>query len=238
MVPIDHIVVIDIETVSRCASFEQMNAHWQELWDKKTAKLRDQDTTAAAFFQERAAIYAEFGKIICISAGYYRQLGGRQVLRVKSYSGHQEADILKTFVDDMNAWQVSKQNPPVFAGHNIKEFDIPYISRRLLVNGMPIPPWMDFMAMKPWETNLIDTLHMWRFGDFKNYTSLNLIAACLGIESPKDDIDGSMVGTVYWQEQNLPRIVEYCQKDVFTVAQLLLRFRHLPLMDAHAMELV
>ena len=118
-----------------------------------------------------------------------------------------------------------------FCGHNIKEFDIPFLCRRLLINGLPIPAYLDFQNMKPWETNMIDTFQYWRFGDYKNYTSLKLLAASLNVPSPKDDIDGSMVGEVYWQEDNLQRIAIYCQKDVVTVANIILRFKNLPLLQ-------
>jgi len=144
---------------------------------------------------------------------------------------------LKKFLHDAHQWQAARKNA-AFAGHNIKEFDIPYLCRRLIINGMEVPAWLDFQAMKPWETNLVDTMQLWRFGDFKNYTSLNLLAACLGVPSPKDDIDGSKVGEVYWHDKNLPRIVEYCQKDVVTVAQVLLRFRNLPLLEEGNIEVV
>jgi hypothetical protein len=230
MYPIDAHFVIDIETVSLAPEWEKLDDSWKQLWADKIDRQLPEGETPETFYPKRAAILAEFGKIICISAGYFRQEGGRLKFRVKSYAGHEEADLLKRFLHDAGQWQAAKKQA-AFAGHNIREFDIPYLCRRLIINNIPIPAWLDFQSMKPWETNLVDTMQMWRFGDYKNYTSLNLLAACLGIPSPKGDIDGSKVGEVYWVEDNLPRIVEYCQKDVVTVAQVLLRFRHLPLLE-------
>ncbi len=124
----------------------------------------------------------------------------------------------------------SKNAKWIFTGHNIKEFDIPFLSRRMLVNNIDIPSYIDFQNMKPWDTPVLDTLHLWRFGDYKHYTSLKLLAAALGVPSPKDDIDGSKVGEVFWKEKNLERIVTYCGKDVATVANVILRFKNLPLL--------
>lgn len=237
MYPVDSLFVIDIETVSQAPDWSKLDEPWKELWTQKIEKQLPEGEDPGSFYPKRAAILAEFGKIICISAGYFRQQGGKLGFRVKSFAGHNEADILKKFLHDAHQWQAARKHA-AFAGHNIKEFDIPYLCRRLIINGMEVPAWLDFQAMKPWETNLVDTMQLWRFGDYKNYTSLNLLAACLGVPSPKDDIDGSKVGEVYWEQNNLPRIVEYCQKDVVTVAQVLLRFRNLPLLEEGNIEVV
>lgn len=230
MYPIDSLFVIDIETVSRTRNWADLEDVWQDHWTKKIEKQLPEGETPETFYGQRAAILAEFGKVICISAGYFRQQSGKLSFRVKSFAGHNEAELLKKFLNDAGQWQAARKHS-AFAGHNIREFDIPYLCRRMVVNDIPIPAWLDFQAMKPWETNIVDTMQLWRFGDYKNYTSLNLLAACLNVPSPKDDIDGSMVGEVYWEQNDLPRIVEYCQKDVVTVAQILLRFRHLPLLE-------
>jgi 3'-5' exonuclease len=150
-------------------------------------------------------------------------------LRIKSFSGDDEKKLLEDFISTINQMHQTG-NKWCFAGHNIKEFDIPFICRRLLIKGLPIPHYLGFQNMKPWDTNLVDTFQYWRFGDYKNFTSLNLLAASLNVPSPKDDIDGSMVGDVYWQEKNLERITIYCQKDVVTVANIILRFKNLPLL--------
>ncbi len=237
MYPIDAHFVIDIETVSISPTWNDLGENWKQLWADKIIHQLPDGETPETFYPKRAAILAEFGKIICISAGYFRQAEGRLIFRVKSYASHNEAELLKSFLHDAGQWQSAKKQA-AFAGHNIREFDIPFLCRRLIINGIPIPSWLDFQAMKPWETNLVDTMQLWRFGDYKNYTSLNLLAACLGVPSPKDDIDGSKVGEVYWVENDLPRIVEYCQKDVVTVAQVLLRFRSLPLLNEGEVEMV
>lgn len=235
--PLENLFVLDIETVSIFPEWQLLDETWKELWAKKIDKQLPEGDNPETFYPKRAAILAEFGKVICISAGYFREENGHYSFRIKSYAGHDEADLLRRFIQDAGQWQ-SKKKAASFAGHNIREFDIPYLCRRLVINQMPIPDWLNFQAMKPWETNLVDTMQLWRFGDFKNYTSLNLLAACLGIPSPKGDIDGSKVGEVYWVENDLPRIVEYCQRDVVTVAQVLLRFKHLPLLTEKDVEVV
>lgn len=178
---------------------------------------------------------AEFAKVVCISFGYFRRENEEWKFRVKSIFSSSESSLLNQFVEDLNA--IHNKKRWVFAGHNIKEFDLPFLSRRMIVNNIAIPASMNFQAMKPWETPLLDTLHLWKFGDYKHYTSLKLLAAVLGIPSPKDDIDGSMVGEVFWKEHNLERISIYCEKDVFTVANIILRFKGMPLLEKHQMEI-
>lgn len=226
---IENLLLIDIETVSRQSSFAELDGEWKELWEDKVQKIVPEDSTPADFYSQRAGILAEFGKIICISIGYFRKEKQDLQLRIKSFSGDDEQLLLQQFLQTV-AQMESANNKWSFCGHNIKEFDIPFICRRLLINGISIPPYLDFQNMKPWETNLVDTFQYWRFGDFKNYTSLRLLAAALGVPSSKDDIDGSMVGDVYWREKNLPRIVTYCQKDVVTTGNIMLRFKGQPLL--------
>ncbi|WPU91003.1 3'-5' exonuclease [Mucilaginibacter sabulilitoris] len=213
-----NLLVIDIETVPQYSSHEQLPENLQVLWDLKTQNQR-KDEDAGSFYQ-RAGIWAEFGKIICISAGIFT--GGKDIgLRVKSFAGHDEKELLAKF----SALLFSQPTNLVLCAHNGKEFDFPYICRRLLVNGLPFPPQLQFAGKKPWEVTHLDTMELWKFGDYKNYTSLNLLTAIFNIPSPKDDIDGSMVGHVYWQENRLDRICTYCQKDVIATAQLLRRYR-------------
>lgn len=228
--PIDSMLLIDIETVSQYSDFNAMPVVWKKLWSDKIDRLLTIDETPELFYPKRAAIMAEFGKIICISAGYFINDNGKLRLRVKSFYGHDEKVLLQNVIASFSQWQNSKK-VSAFCGHNIKEFDVPYLCRRMLVNGIPIPSYLDFQSMKPWDTNIIDTLQLWKFGDFKNYTSLNLLATCMNIPSPKDDIDGSQVGQVYWQENDISRIANYCQKDVVTVAQLILKFKQMPLLE-------
>ena len=235
--PLDCILLIDIETVSQYPDYYGMPSHWQHLWDLKIDRQLSEGETPGEFYPKRAAILSEFGKIICISAGYFTNENGKNMLRVKSFFGHDESALLQSVIAAFNQWQQNKK-VSAFCGHNIKEFDVPYLCRRLLVNGIPIPGYLDFQSMKPWDTNIIDTLQLWKFGDFKNYTSLTLLAACMNVPSPKDDIDGSQVGDVYWKENNINRIAVYCQKDVITVAQLVLRLKQLPLLEVNDIVLV
>jgi hypothetical protein len=228
---LDNLLLIDIETVPQQQHFRTLSPLWQELWEQKVTRSLPENTTAEQYFEQRAGVMAEFSKIVCISVGYFLIQPGKPLqLRIKSFFGDDEQELLRQFLSTVKQME-SVNKHWSFAGHNIKEFDIPFICRRLLVNSIAIPPNLDFQNMKPWETNLVDTFQYWRFGDYKNFTSLNLLAACLNVPSPKDDIDGSMVASVYYEEKNLERIVTYCQKDVVTVANIVLRFKHLPILE-------
>lgn len=226
---IENLLLIDIETVSQQAAFHNLNEEWAGLWQEKVQKVLPAETGIDDFYEQRAGIMAEFGKIVCISAGYFRKEAGELQLRIKSFYGDDEKALLENFISTLNQME-SLNNKWSFCGHNIKEFDIPFICRRLLINHIGIPPYLDFQNMKPWETNLVDTFQYWRFGDYKNYTSLKLLAAALGVPTSKDDIDGSQVGEVYWKDKDLQRIVTYCQKDVVTTGNIMLRFRNQPLL--------
>ena len=227
-----NLLVLDIETVPQFSSFGELPEPWKVLWADKISKTMPENFSPEEWYAQRAGIQAEFGKIICISTGFfYTDKGGRLCFRLKSYNNANEKILLAEFLETVESF-LNKIPAFHFAGHNIKEFDIPYISRRLLVNQLPLPSFMQFSGKKPWETNLIDTIQLWKFGDYKNYTSLKLLATSLGIETPKDDIDGSMVNEVYYKEKNIERITTYCQKDVVAVGQILLRFLNLPLMPA------
>lgn len=217
------LIFLDIETVPGESSFMLLSEDWQELWTKKSARMLPPDIAPADFYQQQAAIYAEFAKIVCISFGYYRSSGSERKLRIKSLFGTDEKELLLNFCELLIGFE-KHHKAWIFAGHNVKEFDLPFLSRRMLINGMSIPASMNFQNMKPWEINVVDTMHYWRFGDFRNYTSLELLATALGIPSPKSDINGSQVGEVFWKEKNLKRIVEYCQRDVATVANIIQRF--------------
>ena len=194
---------------------------------------RKEEQTPAEFY-ERAGIQAEFGKIICISIGFFHQIDGLQHFRVSSFSGDNEIEILKNFVSLLK----KQQKDQLLCAHNGKEFDFPYLCRRMMVNNIPIPPQLQIAGKKPWEVNHLDTMELWKFGDYKNYTSLNLLATILSIPTPKDDIDGSMVKKVYYEDNDLKRIVKYCQKDVITTAQILLKFKGLPSISSENITLV
>jgi 3'-5' exonuclease len=227
-IPLENLFLIDIETVSGKAGFHLLDEEWKELWTEKISKSLPPNITAEEYYPIRAAILAEFAKVVCISFGYFKKENNEWQLRIKSLCCETEEDILNQFITTLKQLHSNKQW--IFTGHNIKEFDVPFLCRRMLINGITIPPYIDFQNMKPWETPVIDTLHLWRFGDYKHYTSLKLLAAALGVPSPKDDIDGSQVGDVYWKEKNLERISIYCEKDVVTVANVILRFKGLQLL--------
>jgi 3'-5' exonuclease len=234
----EHILFLDIETVPMAKTYEDLPDPFQFLWNKKAEQLSKSDRTTAddkrtpSDYYDRAGIYAEFGKIICISTGVLRS----QSLWIKSFSGDDEKEVLADFAE-----MLSKARDKQFrflCAHNGKEFDYPYLIRRMLVNGMKIPPILDLSGKKPWEVNHFDTMELWKFGDYKNYTSLELLAALFGIETPKDDIDGSEVGRVYWEDHDLPRIVTYCQKDVKTIVNLFLKFQGKPVVQENQVTYV
>lgn len=216
------LLVLDIETVSQHASFSELDEDWQELWTKKAGALNNPEINASALY-ERASIYAEFGKIVCIGLGIFHESENGLQLRVKAISGHDEKQLLTEFADLLNT-RFNKEQHRLVA-HNGKEFDFPFICRRMLINGIPLPTILDVAGKKPWDIKHIDTMELWKFGDYKNYTSLNVLAKCFGIPSPKDDIDGSMVGHTYWQLNDLERISTYCKKDIVTTAQVLLKYK-------------
>lgn len=207
------VLVLDIETVPQYATFNEVPENLKKLWDLKTTYQRKNEISAEIFY-ERAGIWAEFGKIVCISVGMFVT---KTSFRVKSFYGHQENELLADFVKLLKTLPTDL----TLCAHNGKEFDFPYLCRRLLINSLPIPHQLDMTNKKPWEINHLDTLDLWKFGDYKNYTSLNLLAAIFDIPTPKEDIDGSMVGKIYWENNDLERIKTYCQKDVITTARLL-----------------
>lgn len=226
-VNLNDLLVLDIETVSQKPNFNYLDEEWQELWTKKSGALNKPELDAFALY-ERASIYAEFGKIIVIGLGIFHGHGDDLQLRVKSISGDDESAILKEFAELLK--QHFNQDKHRLVAHNGKEFDFPYICRRMLINGIKIPDILDLSGKKPWEIQHIDTMELWKFGDYKNYTSLNVLAKCFNIPSPKDDIDGSLVGHTYWQLNDLERISTYCKKDIITTAQIVLKYKLMDLL--------
>jgi DNA polymerase elongation subunit (family B) len=227
------VLFLDIETVSGQPNFESLSEDWQTLWADKTKFIRErEEVSAAEFYPQRAGIMAEFGKVVCISCGFFSRYGttGRE-FRIKSIYGEDEAIMLNEFAELLNR----HFDGPEFmlCAHNGKEFDFPYLSRRMLINGIALPYALDTAGKKPWEVAHLDTMELWKFGDFKHYTGLKLLAALFNIPTPKDDIDGSMVGPLYWAEKDLARIATYCQKDTLTVAQILLRYRGEKILKEH-----
>ena len=220
-VNIERILFVDIETVPQSAGYDCLSNDMRRLWDKKAANIvrydSSVDSSSPAHLYGRAGIYAEFGKVVCVSAAFIRD--GK--LYVKSYTSHIEGEVLSAFAALVDKYFGTAECR--LCGHNLKEFDLPYLCRRMIVNGVTIPKVMNLMGRKSWDNPHIDTLDMWKFGDYKHYTSLELLATTMGITSPKDDIDGSEVATVYWNDKDLARIAAYCEKDTITVAQLFLK---------------
>lgn len=222
----ENILFLDIETVPQYPSYDQLPMTYSELWDKKAGqlsgfgKLSSEALAGPAETYERSGIYAEFGKIVCISTGILRN----QKLQIKSFWGDDEQELLGNFIEMLN--MAKEKRVSYLCAHNGKEFDYPYLIRRMLINGLPVPSILDLSGKKPWEVNHLDTMELWKFGDYKHYTSLELLAMVFGISSPKDDIKGSDVARVYWQDHDLRRIVTYCQKDVITIANLFLKFKN------------
>lgn len=215
-----NVLVLDIETVSNYPEYDEMPQKWQELWDKKAVYLKKEEQSSADVY-ERAGIYSEFGKIVCISVAIFVLEKEEIGLRLKSFYQEDEKDLLMDFAALLNDKFDSSRY--ALCGHNGKEFDFPYIARRMLVNGVALPKLLQMHGKKPWEINHLDTMELWKFGDYKKFTSLELLASLFHIPTPKDDIDGSQVGGVYWKDNDLKRIVNYCSKDVVTTARLLLK---------------
>jgi 3'-5' exonuclease len=216
---IENVLFLDIETAPAYVSYEKMPEIFRKLWDRKTESLKKEPEDTPVSLYPRAGIYAEFGKIICISAGYFR---GRE-FRIKSFYGDDEFQLLKQFCKLLEAHFNSAGK--MLCAHNGKEFDFPFLARRILIHGLPLPSILDVAGKKPWEVQFLDTLELWKFGDYKHYTSLELLSAVFDIPTPKDDISGSDIHRVYWEEKDLERIRVYCQKDVLTVARLFLKYQ-------------
>ena len=232
---VEDILFLDIETVPSESSFELLDPLTQTLWIKKSKQFRTPDQAADEVY-ERAGIYSEFGKIICISVGLIREKNPFS-FRLKSFYGTDEKTVLSDFSAMISKFSKTNKDA-ILCAHNGKEFDYPYIARRMIINSLIIPEILDNSGKKPWEIKLLDTMDIWKFGDYKNYTSLELLTSILGISTPKDDIDGSMVSDVYYNENDLERIVRYCEKDVLAIAQVLLRFKNLPLIAGDKIESV
>lgn len=218
---LENILFLDIETVPEQENFTTLDAEMQSLWEHKTQYQRKDDFTPEEFY-DRAGIWAEFGKIVCISVGYFTFKGDIRHFRVTSFFG-EETKILKDFSNLMENHFSKPQH--LLCGHNAKEFDLPFIARRMIIHQIAIPSKLNLFGKKPWEVPHLDTLELWKFGDYKHFTSLKLLTKVLGIPSSKGDIDGSQVGHVYYVEKDIDRIVTYCEKDVIAVAQVFLRLR-------------
>jgi len=235
---ISNLLLLDIETVPIVQNFTDLDSNWQQLWIDKVSKSLPENISPENSWKMRGGIMAEFGKIVCISTGYFYEDENRnQCFKIKSIANDDETQLLQDFTELCNKFYKLNKNF-IFGGHNIREFDIPYICRRILINNLPLPEYLWLHDRKPWEIKMFDTLSWWKFGDNKNYTSLHLLANVLNIPTSKDDIDGSMVQDVYYNDKDLQRIVNYCQKDIVVVANIILKFKHLPLLKESNVILV
>ncbi len=231
-VSLENILFLDIETVPAYGSYDELSPVMKKLWDKKAERIKRTEEDTPDNLYPRAGIYAEFGRIICISAGFFNQ----DIFRLKSYYGDDEKELLLSFAGLLNTHFCTDEKR--LCAHNGKEFDFPYIARRMLVNDIRIPRILDLHGKKPWEVQHLDTMELWKFGDHKNYTSLELLTSIFNIPTPKDDIDGSEVWKVYWKEKDLDRIAAYCQKDVVAIAQVFLRYQGMPILPEEKIILV
>ena len=222
---LEKVLFLDIETVPQVGKWEELDKTDQYLWDKKTRFQRKEDISAEEFYGDRGGIMAEFGKIICISVGIVEKSGK---LMLKSFYSDDEKKLLEEFGEIFNR---PKLRDVILCAHNGKEFDFPWIARRFLINGMQPPVPFQLFGKKPWEIQHIDTMELWKFGDYKSFISLELLAHVFGIPTPKDDIDGSMVASIYYIEKDLFRIVQYCEKDVLTLANVFRRMRQEELLE-------
>ncbi len=216
---IEKILFLDIETVPEYSGYDELPVQIKKLWDRKAEYIKRDKNETPDILYSRAGIYAEFGKIICISVGFIKN----EEARIKSFAGEDEKILLEEFANLIREYY-SRQDY-LLCAHNGKEFDFPYIARRMLINGIDLPATLDHAGKKPWEIPHLDTMELWKFGDFKSYTSLELLAAIFKIQTPKDDMDGSEVYKIYWEHNDLERIVNYCQKDVLTIIQLFLKYQ-------------
>lgn len=229
---------IDIETVPAYPAFSQVPEEWKSLWVEKISKTMPENFSPEESWLQRAGILAEFGKVICISTGFLLPgENGLPAMRIKSIYGDDEKKLLQAFIELTTPLFLHKKNAE-FAGHNIREFDIPYLCRRIIIRGMALPGYLNLHGAKPWEVRMTDTLQWWKFGDYKNFISLNLLAHVLGVPTSKTDMDGSDVQAVYYQDKDLPRIVAYCQRDVVAVANIILRFKNLPILGEKDIHIV
>ncbi|WP_053970700.1 3'-5' exonuclease [Mangrovimonas sp. ST2L15] len=218
---LENILFLDIETVPETEHFNDLDETKQELWDAKSRYQRGDDYSPDEFY-DRAGIWAEFGKIICISVGYFNLKNDVRTFRVTSFYG-EEPKLLKDFKNLLISH--FSQTKHLLCAHNGKEFDFPYIARRMIIHNIELPYKLNLFGKKPWEVPHLDTLELWKFGDYKNYTSLKLLTNVLGIPSPKEDIDGSEVYKVYYEDGDIDRIIKYCERDTIAVAQIFLRLR-------------
>jgi DNA polymerase elongation subunit (family B) len=223
-IDLEKILFLDIETVPGVWKFDDLDEKTADLYLSKNKYLQERDGLSNEQVYEKAGVFAEFGKIVCISCGIVADKSSGREIRLKSFYGDDEKQLLEDFAQMLK----SHYNSPyhILCGHNAKEFDFPYIARRMLINGVDLPDTLDIAGKKPWEIPHLDTMELWKFGDYKHYTSLSLLCHLFNVPTPKDDISGADVGRVYYEENDLERIVAYCHKDVVALIQVFLKLRN------------
>lgn len=228
-VRLDKILFLDIETVPQTYEFQDVEDKTRELFEAKTRFMQNDEKSYEQLYNDRAGIYAEFGKIVCISVGFVNDTSTGNQIRMKSFYHDDEETLLLQFKKLLDEHYNSPHS--ILCGHNAKEFDFPYICRRMLIHGIKLPFVLNIAGKKPWEIAHIDTMELWKFGDFKAYTSLALLCHVFQIPTPKDDISGADVARVYYEEKDLERIKVYCEKDVVALIQLFIKMRGGELVD-------
>ena len=214
-----NILFLDIETASSTESFAELDPRLQPEWIRKERLIRRESVLEPGeLFFERAGIHAEFGKVICVGVGYFQVKKKEKKLNFRSKIFAQEEE--KETLLELKALLEKKKW--ILCAHNGKEFDFPYLCRRMLIQGIALPEPLQLAGKKPWEIRHLDTLELWRFGDYKYYTRLELLAAAFGIPSSKEGIDGSEVNPTYYQEKNIEKIKNYCLRDVEVTARIYL----------------
>ncbi|MFT5818864.1 MAG: DNA polymerase elongation subunit (family B) [Crocinitomix sp.] len=228
-VNLEKVLFLDIETVPQLYNFSELDEKTAELYLHKNKYIQERDELSNDEVYEKAGIFAEFGKIVCISCGIVHDAPDGKSIRMKSFASDDEKQLLLDFAKMLN----QNYNSPyhILCGHNAKEFDFPFLARRMLIHGIDLPGALDIAGKKPWEINHLDTMELWKFGDYKHYTSMSLLCHIFNVPTPKDDITGADVARVYYEENDLERIMVYCQKDVIALIQLFLRFRNEDLVD-------
>lgn len=229
------ILFFDIETVPQTFDYNELDERGQGLWDKKTRFIQERENLSPEEVYDKAGIYAEFGRVVCISLGFVLQKEGETQIRIKSIANEDEIALLQEFLDLLNSYYDSPDF--LFCAHNGKEFDIPFLCRRILINNLKIPYMLNVSGKKPWEIKHLDTMELWKFGDFKNYTSLDLLTYIFKIPTPKDDMDGSQVAKVFYQDKDLDRIIHYCEKDVVATIQLFRKYQGDSLIDKEFIQI-
>ncbi len=232
---LNNVIFLDIETVPTTYRYEDLNDKEKYLWNGKTQWIQKREEISPEESYTKAGIYAEFAKVICVSCGFFFDHEGQTKFRIKSFQGHDEAKLLSELIALLN--KLHKLEEYVLCAHNGKEFDFPFLSRRILINELDLPYALDIAGKKPWEIRHLDTMELWKFGDYKHYTSVDLLAHVLGIPSPKNDITGADVSRVYYEEKDLLKIVRYCEGDVITIARLLQKFKgYKPIEDSDIVQ--